>query len=558
MIKQKGFRLGMALLALLSLAGCTRPGEENISINSDQSQLYITNFDGGIGSEWLTPIKKAFEAKYQNTSFEEGKKGVQVLVSPVKQNGISLFSTFKGSSIDILFNEYVAYNSYVSNGYFLALDDLVGKANPEDGNKTIESKLRENEKTALKAYDGHYYALPHYEVYNGLTYDRDLFDEEKLYLAADPDNGNNGFISSSVEKKSVGPDGVYGTDDDGLPVSYEEFFALCDYMVQRGVTPFIWTGQYADDYTVNLVEPLANAYSGARETMYNYTFDSGEQKSEIVDSFNNAQPVVSQHSITPASGYLLQQQSGKYYGLDFLHRMLSKSDYYYAFSGSGNKTLSHIDAQEDYLMSKLENKPIAFLVDGSWWENEAVISGAVARMENTYKERGKNRHFSFMPLPYLISGHLEEGKGRKNVFSDFISSYAAINASIKKTKVELAKSFLAYCYSDEALRSFTATTGIAKGVDYAMDEASLAKLSPFSLSVWKMRENAEIIYPHSGSKLFVNNENAFHNNYWHSSVNGQLYERPFTAYKDGLTAQVYFQGMAIDEATWKKNYGKDF
>ena len=86
--------------------------------------------------------------------------------------------------------------------------------------------------------NGKYYALPHYSVYQGLMYNIDLFEKKGLYFAKETDNGNDGFVVKG-EEKSCGPDGVYGTSDDGLPSSYEEFFKLCDYMVQRGVTPFV-------------------------------------------------------------------------------------------------------------------------------------------------------------------------------------------------------------------------------------------------------------------------------------------------------------------------------
>lgn len=43
-------------------------------------------------------------------------------------------------------------------------------------------------------------------------------------------------------QKSCGPDGAYGTPDDGLPSSLEEFAQLCDYIKSKGGSPFIIPG----------------------------------------------------------------------------------------------------------------------------------------------------------------------------------------------------------------------------------------------------------------------------------------------------------------------------
>ena len=126
----------------------------------------------------------------------------------------------------------------------------------------MPSKLNQQQQDNL-AVDGKYYALPHYETYMGVSYDVSLFESKLLYFSANPDNGNNGFITSKTEKRSMGPDGKTGVQngidyslDDGLPSTYEEFFKLCDYMVVRNVTPFVWPGSAAESYTVSLFVPI--------------------------------------------------------------------------------------------------------------------------------------------------------------------------------------------------------------------------------------------------------------------------------------------------------------
>lgn len=161
--------LCVSLLLCGIITSCDREDVNGEVINKDKTQLSVYNFDGGVGTEWLYTFKKNFEAKYAETSFEEGKKGVQILINPYKVNGEGMISTFGGSSYDVMFNEYVRYNDYVSQGLFLDITDLV-KETCENETRTIEDKLSEDSKEALLAFDGKYYALPHYEVYQGLYY----------------------------------------------------------------------------------------------------------------------------------------------------------------------------------------------------------------------------------------------------------------------------------------------------------------------------------------------------------------------------------------------------
>ncbi len=550
--------LSASACSVAALGSCaSRGGDDSTQVIADKTQLYLTNFDGGVGSEWLTPLIKAFEESEKDNSYEDGKKGVQVQLVTTKENGKTMASTFKGSTIDVMFNEYIPYNSYVSKGNFLAIDDVVTENNPNDSKK-IADKMSEEEKSSLTAYDGHYYAIPHYQVYCGIVYDKDLFADEKLYFADNEENGNNGFVLSATDKRSCGPDGVYGSDDDGLPSSYEEFYSLCDYMVEKGITPFIWTGQYAADYTFYLVESMSQTFAGKEEYSYNYTFDSKGKTANIITSFNGDTPVVEKKSITPSSGYLLRQEEGKYYGLQFLEKILSNTDYSNSLSRTGSTTHSHTDAQQDYLLSKPENKPIAMLLDGTWWENEAKNSGAIADMEKTYNIKEKDRNFGFMALPSKLTGRVKEGEGSKSVFADYISSYAVINANIDESKAPLAKNFLRFCYSDSWLESFTETTGIARGLTYSMSETSLSNMTPFAQSAWKMHLESDSIYTHSSSKIFVNNESTLTNEFWNSTIGSEKHERPFTPLKGGKTAKEYFLGMAYTEETWKEKYGKDF
>ena len=236
-------------LSMFSVVGCG--GKDD-----GRTKLLVYNFDGGVGTDWLYAAEKRFEELYADDVFEEGKVGVNVEVLPGKAAQDSVAS----QPYDVFFTESVFYNDLVVQGAVLDITDIV--TTPLTGVKgcnetgTIEDKLFPEQKAALTALDGKYYVLPHYECYSGISYDRDLFNEEKLFIQ------EGGGYTNLNGNLSVGPDGIRGSYDDGLPSSYEEFFALLKRMDQKDVTPFIYTGEYPT-YTNHLLSGVWAAYTGS-------------------------------------------------------------------------------------------------------------------------------------------------------------------------------------------------------------------------------------------------------------------------------------------------------
>ena len=229
----------MSLLSALVLpcVGCSDKKEDKDS-KGTKTHVTVYSYNGGVGTAWLDEIIERFEAAYADVSFEEGKMGVVVDDPVIGQSNIDSVITM---DYDVIFSESVTFNDLIAKGSLMDISDIVTESlsNITDGVETgsIEDKMDVAIKTALKAQDGKYYMLPHYELYTGVTYDVDLFYEYSLYFK------EGGGWTRNDGEMSVGPDGVRGTYDDGLPSSYEEFYALMDRMVSQQVTPFIYTGQ---------------------------------------------------------------------------------------------------------------------------------------------------------------------------------------------------------------------------------------------------------------------------------------------------------------------------
>ena len=562
-------RIGKRILACLAAVAMALPvigcGRKTVKVDATKTQLYVYNYDGGVGREWLDNAAEKFARRYAEECFEPGtsKKGVEIIVS----TGQDRLTDIKDSPYNVFFTEGVFYNDLASRGQLMPLDDIVVD-NPltdvSSGNDTrsIADKLDAEQKSAFNAL-GHYYVLPHYESYSGITYDRKVFSEKGLYFKA---GAFGEFITPKAteeqEPRTVGPDGVAHTDDDGLPSSVEEFELLLAQMKTRGVVPFIWDGA-RPDYTNHMLVGMWGALGGKDEFGLNFNFGTGEgagKTMEIVPSFTgNVADAVQQTEITPATGYLTRQQNALYTALRFLRTVVTNSDYY---STKITGVLSHTDAQREFIYSDLENKPIGMIIEGSYWYNEA--ENAFKSSENKYKDRAKNRDFAWMPLPVREKGSVSEGNGRKNVLVDALSATCFINNNIRNNAAltALAKKFVRFVYTDELLSDFTVTTGVAKGVNYTIDHALVDGMSNYYRSLYNARQNSFVVRPYSSNAIFVNAQSAFYvlgsGSYWTSTVNNSSYAYAKAAFNAKVSAEDYFKGLWQTSNAWNSRYGNYF
>lgn len=538
-------------IILVCFTGC-KPGSGGKDIDPTKTQLYVQNFKGGFGSEWLAKTAKRFEEFYKDYEFTEGKKGVQVKITPAKVDGIGLRTSNTGNS-EVFFNESVYYYDFVNDGYLLDITDVVTTKLSEYGeNESIEDKMTAEQINYYKTNDNKYYGIPHYSGYNNFVYDVDLFDEYLLYFK---DSKESIFMVNEDDKKSKGPDGKYDTSDDGLPATYDEFFMLCNYMVELGITPFVWTGEYYNTYIEKVMYALEVDHNGLEQTMLNYTF-KGTATNIINPVSSNGEYTMMFNDgiqINNNNGYYLWANEGKYQSLSFFERVVRDSDYYtnLVFSPS----YLYNDAQKDYLESKLKGKPIAMLIEGCWWENEA--SDYFKKIEDYYgKQYSKeNRRFAILPLPKASNDKI----GEKSTIIDTHYSLGFIKSSIDESKIDLAKKFLMFCSTDMSLSEFTITTNTVKALQYDISQEDYNKLTYFGKSVYDLHKNSDIVYPYSKENIYLNNQSLFtiHNMY-SSSINTKEENHPITYLraKQSNNAIDYFNGLIIyNEKRWARVFG---
>ena len=558
------------VLALTMLAGMTIGGtscaEVIEEIDESKTQLYVANYNGGAGFKWLDGVVERFEEKYAETSFESGKKGVQVIVDHSKAyTGASTTTNLPTSKYEVFFANSFAYFDAASSGMLLDISDLVTETvNDEDGKK-IYDKLSDVQKSALKV-NGKYYGIPHSELYDGISYDAGIFKEKNLYFSNRLDEsdttypGTSEFIRSAADTKSCGPDGISGNYDDGLPSSFQEFYKLMDRMHQATVTPFVFAGGHAH-YTNKLLISFYESYVGAEAMSVNFDFDSNGEEVEIVTGWKGEKPVLTKMALTKDNANKIRSSAGLYYATELCERVFSDSRNYN--KDMANSTATHLDAMEKFMKSGLDGeKYCAMFIDGNYWYSEAVANGIMDDVKQNYPDTYTKKEVRFMPLPHQYEGRVTEGKGKPPVLIDTYFNYAFINSTTPENHQEAAKKFLSFIYSDEELVQTTkVSNGIAKAVKY--DLSSLKNTTnSFEQSLFEIRDAAmaanSLLTAISDDDTFKYNQATF------SLVSTSLYfesngqRNVYSAFDSSNppSAKEYFLGFAMSDTVWNSQYNK--
>lgn len=519
-------------------------GEYTEKVDENRTQLYVYNYNGGYGTEWLVRMKESYEELHKEDSYEKDKKGIQIMINPTKTNISS--SSILGGKDEIYFTENVYYYSYLSDNAFADITPAVTGENPYETDKKVVDKFSESQKAFYgvgESGDAKYYGVPHYSGAYGLVYDVDLFESKGYYFIDGYENEtelDDKFVYLPSDERSAGPDGVKGTSDDGLPATYEDFFDLCEYISQSGDVPVSWTGTYYQQYLGFLINALAADYEGLDQMMLNYSFDGTAE--DLVKTINADGSVdLESLAITEENGYELHRQAGRYYALKFAEQLIDTDKYHN--SDAFTNSYTHTDNQTDFLMSANENKKIAMTVDGMWWQSEAkdVFSSMASRYGSEFSQSARN--LGWMPLPKAT----EEKVGTTGTMFDCMYSLCFVKANIASWKLPIAIDFIQYVNTDEALVDFTLTTNTMKSLDYQLSESELGRLTPYGRSLVSYMQNADIVYPYSDTAKYVNNQSMFRGDeYYYSKIGNDIYSYPANAlHVKGVSAKDYFNGLSV-------------
>ena len=521
--------------------------------------LYIYNQAGADGSVWLENAAKRFEEAYADVSFSEGKVGVQVIVLGTT-NAQDITNSMQTSGYQLYFarpNESVW--ELTQMGLLADISDVVcERLDGED--KSIKDKMHAATRSSCMD-GGKYYALPNYESYAGLTYDVDLFEKENLFFADgetsdyyDSQFGTAYFVQSEYDRKTCGPDGIYDTQDDGLPSSLVEFLILCDYMKQgKDITPFTFAGAYPY-YSNMLVSALWASLAGADEMKAMYTLDSNGTEIDVITGwYDDETPTVERVVITPDNAYKLYDSMARYYATAILE--IAENEGWFS-DRSYQGSCTHKDAQSEFILNGISGREeIGMLIEGSWWHNEATTYN-IFQDYAVLSGSGEERNLAWMSLPTQVYDSVTEGNGREQTLVNAVSSYAFINANLDETAENICKEFLKFLYTDEELQYFTQETGMRKAVDYDMTENQLSEMDTFQQSLYAVCRDSKVVYEVMNNYTYIANRAtlnvAWNSEFYNPTVNGTHYGSFIQAIREGRTAAEIFEATRISQNQWNE------
>ena len=553
------FCVAVMTFTALPVSGCRRTSGVQ-KIDSSKTQLYVGTLAQGLGKGWLELVADRFEEAFADYELN-GKKGVQVLVEGV-DGATSLINNFKRERVEVVFNEGVDYETWVNKKLLLDITDAVSGKNADlsaygdPEGTTIESKMDESAAEYYKTDDNKYYAIPFYEDTNGIMFNVDLWEKYGFYFK------DGGGWTGNVKEATVGQDGKKGTYDDGLPRTFDDFFALCEHIQQTKSTkggqpliPIAWNGKYDLSYINSFLFCMAADVDGADQYSLNFTFN-GEAEG-LITGFDGTTPIISQtaETITDRDGYKLYRQQGKYYALKFIETIIDEG--YYSNKIMNKSTIDHKTMQayfiktEDASQGAPLGQEIAMLIEGTWWFNEAdeYFSTNEQFGGGKYEQR-----FGMMPLPKPTEDHVD---GTHTLFNSKQSA-AFINANIDESKIELAKEFLKFAHSNDSLVEFTETVSLLKPYAYTLSENN--NLTYYAKQLLQVKEASEKVYPFADARLFTRQKSTLlSSTAWAVKIGDHSYNHPTTDFLGGVSAEDYFNGLLFaDKEYWQETFQNDF
>ncbi len=406
------------VLAASVLAGCGGKGEGGGE--AAKNSLKVTVAKLGYGDQWLRDLAAAYEAK-TGTKVE--------IVSKIGDSGLSAIKgemQSQAADTDIFFTRAQEFFKSIYKGAvniggtnydceFADLTDVWNSKAADTESKTILEKMD----PAFEEYynvDGKYYGMPWANGVMGIVRNNNVWNE-------------------------------LGLTDEDMPLTTDELFALCDQVKAKGKAPFIYSLE-AEYYSSGVAPILFSQYEGSESMSY----------------FNNGLDPMGESSSN------LYAFDGQVESLKVIQQLIDNNNgYQHSISASSSFT----DMQSTFLLNEA-----LFCVNGAWLETE---------MGDAYKD--SNIEFVKMPVISSLINRLEtvsddatlaavvahvdgNGEAPAGVSEEDIAIVrdARQNSYVRSgfdhtalvpaytDKLDIAKDFLKFMYSDEGLNIYYKAT----------------------------------------------------------------------------------------------------
>lgn len=565
----------LSFSCVTGLVGCNRQGGEDF--DNTKSHLYVGVYNAGYGVEWLKDIKIRFEDFYKEKEFEAGKKGIQVHISDIDAGNLFI-SQIEHSPQEVIFTSNANYHQFIREGYVRKMTDVVTKPATEFGEtKSLEQRMYPSLINFLKFGDD-YYGLTYTEGSTGFVMNVDLWESKSLYFekggcpseyceftktnnadAVEGEWSEDKLSFTGKGEKSAGPDGKYGTYDDGQPATYDEFYLFAEHCAESNVQTFHISGKWPQTISKIMIPMVANN-EREEQMLLNFNYNGVAKNLISVDAEGNVTEL-DDVTITPRNGYLLAKQKGKYQALKFFETLLDNHNYYNFQTSMNNLAHTHTDAQDDFVSGGIitGKKNIALLLDGEWWFNEAKPAFNVLETSKGVQHGAANRRFQMMAYPKATIDQV----GEKEIIYTAEPSVCMINKSIADIKVEWAEKFVQFAFTNESCLRFTTFTNAVQPYTCEYPEGYLDSLHYYSKSIVERHANSEKVFGSDKGDMYIYNAMDFYNSemFWTSTMNGKNQSVPATSMgKEGVSAETYFNGMQAyrTETLWNSLYSQYF
>lgn len=430
--------MALALAAVLAggcTTGCNGSNEQNLI--RDPNTLRIFAWEGGYGSEWIYSLAEGFETLFPEIT-------VDVNMTPLRERVQLEWEVSSTSNrYDILMvdgdNSDVAYTPYRVPGLeyaFAQIDDVLGMkpAGEEDGDLTVGDKM----------VDG----LPEYYT---------QFDV----------NNNQTFSFPTVATTSGW---IYNEEvltDCGLsvPRTTDEFIEACRIIKVNGYTPIIFSGN--TDYFTSRFTDWWIQYNGYEAYTY---YQAGQSYDEMMGDYRYSTDIF--------------DQRGRLYALEVLEELYgykggeSDPECFIDVSSTGYRFM---DAQQRFMDKDANGRyRYAFMSNGGWLENEmrefftvgsvplkmmqAPLLSDIVYLDTEADREDQTPVMSEEKLRECVSYFRGEAEKPADVSDEILTrfeaaynrvsgaspGYAAVIPASSQ-KIDLAKQFLSYMYSDDAI-----------------------------------------------------------------------------------------------------------
>ena len=490
------------LVGLSAFTGCNPaggPGNGSANGNiegknaSNATVIKIHNYDCGYGRGHIEETTKKFAELVKDVPYEEGKTGVffEFLHTQTNSTGTWLLDSLKNNEYDVFFADSLdpglvkeSYATYVRD-----VKDLVTQtsatpnANRFAEERSIMDRMYDDWANFYQEPNGSVYVLPLFTSVALPIYDVELCEDRGLYIAEGSTDAELILTNDKLEG-CPGADGEKGTDDDGLPETYAQFYLWCDAMANMGITPMIWSGQF-QGMNVNAWSNLWADYEGYEQTKAIYTFDGQTVLTNLIDVDSNGNITeLPDVAITPENGYMAMKQKGRYLNAQFFKKV-SDNRGEWVDDRSYSPSESHTMAQDHYIGSTYSRKPIMMLGEWAYWEAEAT--GTFKDYEG--RQGGKtDRVFATLPLPKADRSLI----GTDMTLKVGTGGTMFIKNGIDENRLQAVEDFFMFYNSSDMMDVQNKEGAQPRPFEYEIDADVEATMSNFAKDVYRILHSDDI------------------------------------------------------------------